>query len=95
MEPLNQLTKESILEEKVFAEIFDQEDEVYKTRLTMSLLDRAEELGVKTKFSQLLNAYKRAERASMKKKKESLFFWNRRIFYINIYIKVNNNKRWC
>ena len=71
MEPLNQLTKESILEEKVFAEIFDQEDEVYKTRLTMSLLDRAEELGVKTKFSQLLNAYKRAERACMKKKKES------------------------
>lgn len=71
MEPLNQLTKESILEERVFAEIFDQEDEVYKTRLTMSLLDRAEELGVKTKFSQLLNAYKRAERASMKKKKES------------------------
>ena len=65
MEPLNQLTKESILEERVFAEIFDQEDEVYKTRLTMSLLDRAEELGVKTKFSQLLNAYKRAERASM------------------------------
>ena len=72
MDLLNQLTKESILEEKIFMEIFEQEDEIYKTRLTMSLLDRAEELGVKTKFGQLLNAYKRAAKELQRRKpKES------------------------
>lgn len=72
MEPLNLLTKESILEEKIFTEIFDQEDETYKARLIISLEDRAEELGVKTKFTRLLNAYKRAARELQKRKtKES------------------------
>ena len=59
MEPLNKLTKESILEEEVFTELFDQEDEIYKAKLMISLEERAQELGVKSKFTKLLNAYKR------------------------------------
>ena len=66
MEPLNRLTKESILEEEVFTELFDQEDEIYKARLMISLEERAQELGVKTKFTKLLNTYKRVERESRK-----------------------------
>lgn len=67
MEPLNRLTKDSILEEQIFIELFDQEDEIYKARLMISLEERAEELGVKTKFTRLLNAYKKVEKESRKK----------------------------
>lgn len=66
MEPLSKLTKESILEEEVFTELFDQEDEIYKAKLMISLEERAQELGVKSKFTKLLNAYKRVERESRK-----------------------------
>ena len=61
MVPLGQLTKESILDEKIFTEIFEQEDEIYKARLILSLQDRAAELGVKGKFEELLKAYKKVE----------------------------------
>ena len=67
MEPLNQLTKTSILDERIFTELFDQEDEIYKAKLMISLEERAEELGVKTKFRTLLNAYKRVEKETKKK----------------------------
>lgn len=66
MEPLGRLTKESILSEEIFTEIFEQEDEIYKARLMLSLEDRAAELGVKTKFTKLLNAYQKVEK-EMKK----------------------------
>lgn len=67
MEPLNQLTKDSILEERIFTELFDQEDEIYKARLMLSLEERSAELGVKTKFTRLLNAYKKVEKEIRKK----------------------------
>ncbi len=54
MEMISKLTKDSILGEEVFDEIFSQEDEIYKARLTLTLLDRAKELGVKKKFDDLL-----------------------------------------
>ncbi len=69
MEPLNRLTAETILEDQIFAEIFDQEDEVYKARLILSLGDRAQELGVKKKFEELLKAYKRADREMRQQRK--------------------------
>lgn len=72
MEPLNSLDKKSILSEKVFTEIFEQEDEIYKARLMLSLEERAEELGVKTKFTKLLNAYKRVEKETRKQKSSSM-----------------------
>lgn len=66
MEPLNQLTKDSILEECIFVELFEQEDEIYKARLMLSLEERAVELGVKTKFTRLLSAYKKVEKETRK-----------------------------
>ena len=68
MVPLGELTKDTILDESVFTEVFDQEDEIYKARLILSLEDRAEELGVKTKFTTLLRTYKKVYQESQKKK---------------------------
>ena len=67
MEPLDRLDKNNILEEKVFKEIFDEEDEIKKARLMLALEDRAIELGVKTKFLKLLNAYKRVDKEMQKR----------------------------
>ena len=59
MEPLARLDSNSILAEDIFLEIFDQEDEIMKARMILSLTDRAAELGVKKKFEELLKAYKK------------------------------------
>ena len=67
MEPLSKLTRDSILEECIFTELFDQEDEIFRARLMLSLEERAAELGVKTKFTLLLNAYKKVEKETRKK----------------------------
>lgn len=67
MEPLNRLDKVSILSESIFTEIFEEQDEIKKARLMLSLEERAEELGVKTKFTKLLNAYKKVEKETRKK----------------------------
>lgn len=67
---LEQLDKNSILAEEVFAELFNQEDEIIKARMTLQLEDRAAELGVKSKFTTLLNAYKKAQREIQRKEKE-------------------------
>ena len=47
MVPLKELTAETVLSDDVLTEVFDQEDELYKSRLLLSLEDRAGELGVK------------------------------------------------
>lgn len=70
MEPLNQLTAETILSDDVLTEVFEQEDEIYKARLLLSLTDRAGELKVKTKFEKLVSAYKKVEKQIEKEKKE-------------------------
>ena len=72
MVPLGELTKESILDEKIFTEIFEQEDEIYKARLILSLEDRAAELGVKTKFASLLKVYKKVYQETRKKQEHSV-----------------------
>nr|WP_308743095.1 DUF927 domain-containing protein [uncultured Anaerocolumna sp.] len=59
MQEINSLTAESILEDDIFCEIMEQDDEIYKARLLLTLTDRAAELGVKTKFEKLLAAYKK------------------------------------
>lgn len=61
MQEINSLTAETILEDDIFCEIFDQDDEIYKARLLLTLTDRAAELGVKTKFEKLVSAYKKAK----------------------------------
>lgn len=66
MKPLKQLDKVSILSEEVFEEIFGDEDEIHRARLILSLEDRADELGMKAKFTRLLNAYKRVDKETQK-----------------------------
>lgn len=70
MKPLNELTKQTILSEEVFGEVFNQEDEIYKARLLLSLQDRAAELGVKGKFDQMVKAYKCVDRETRQRKKQ-------------------------
>lgn len=70
MVPLGELTRENILSDEVLTELFDQEDEIYKARLLLSLEDRASELGVKGKFTKLVNAFKRVERVTRQQKKQ-------------------------
>lgn len=70
MVPLGELTRESILSDEVLTELFDQEDEIYKARLLLSLEDRASELGVKGKFTKLVNVFKRVERVTRQQKKQ-------------------------
>ena len=41
MVPLKELTAETVLSDDVLTEVFDQEDELYKSRLLLSLEDRA------------------------------------------------------
>lgn len=75
MELLAKLTAKTILEDKILTEVFEETDEIKKARLLLSLMDRAEELGVKTKFSKLVTAYKKVERSIAKEKsaKQSSF----------------------
>lgn len=70
MIPMNQLTSDSILSDDVLTEVFAQEDELYKSRLLLSLEDRAGELGVKRKFQELVKAYKRIDRETRRQQKE-------------------------
>jgi hypothetical protein len=70
MVPLGQLTKDSILSDEILMEVFDQEDEIYKARLLLSLEDRAAELGVKGKFTKLVNAFKKVEKNTRQKKQQ-------------------------
>lgn len=70
MVPLNELTAETVLSDDVLTEVFDQEDELYKSRLLLSLEDRAGELGVKKKFQELIKAYKRVEREMRRQERE-------------------------
>ena len=70
MVPLNELTADTVLSDDVLMEVFDQEDELYKSRLLLSLEDRAGELGVKKKFQELVKAYKRVEREMRRRERE-------------------------
>lgn len=70
MEPLDRLDKKSILDESVFAEIFNQENEILKARMILSLEDRAAELGVKGKFATMLSAYKKVDAETKRRERE-------------------------
>lgn len=79
MVPLNRLDADSIISDEIFQEVFDQEDEIYRARLILSLEERAEQLGRKKQFAEMLKAYKkvdrdlkRMEREKEKKKQVSL-----------------------
>lgn len=71
MEPLKKYTEKSILDESVFSEIFDQEDEILKARMILSLEERADELKVGKQFRQLLRAYKKVAETKPHKDKDT------------------------
>lgn len=66
IEPLNELTADSILGSNIFQEVFDEQDIIQRTRLLISLIDRAKELGVKTKFEKIAKAYEKANKQAAK-----------------------------
>ena len=68
---INMLTAESILSDELLSEVFDEDDAVYQTRALMALEDRAAQLGVKTKFTKLVSAYKSAKREFNKANKNN------------------------
>lgn len=72
MKPLNELNEKTILSDEIFEEIFEQEDEIYKSRLILALEDRAKDLGVKTKFNELLKAYKKVAREVSQKRRNQI-----------------------
>jgi putative DNA primase/helicase len=59
LQEINSMTAESILADEVFIELMEEEDEIYKAKLLLTLTDRAQALGVKTKFIKLVAAYKK------------------------------------
>lgn len=70
MKLLKDYDAETILAEEVFTEIFDEQDEIQKARMILSLMDRAKELGVKAKFESLITAYKKVEREMKRQQRE-------------------------
>lgn len=64
------LDKEAILSEKVFDEVFNQTDTIIQARMIINLENKASELGCKTAFTKLLNAYKKAKKEIEQKKRE-------------------------
>lgn len=70
MELIDKLTKTSILSDDVLCEVFEEEDEISRARLLLTLTDRADELGVKKKFEKLVQAYKKARQKYDKEQKQ-------------------------
>ena len=85
MKPLNELTKQTILEDEIFEEVFEQEDEIYKAKLLLSLQDRAAELGVKGKFDSMVKAYKKVDRETKQKKRQKTNEMNNYTDFIGPY----------
>lgn len=61
LELMNSLTSETILADEILCEVFEEDDEIQKARLLLTLTDRAKELGVKAKFEKLVIAYKKTK----------------------------------
>lgn len=66
------MTSSSILSDETFCELMDIEDPADWERAAMQLTDRAKELGVKTKFCNLLRAYKKSARLQQSNKQEAI-----------------------
>lgn len=70
MVPLNELTAETILSKEILTEVFDQEDELYRSELLASLGLRAAELRVKTEFREMVAVFKRIEKEMKRQERE-------------------------
>ena len=54
MKPLDEMTVDDILDESVFTELLDMQDQVKRTRLKIALKERAKVLKVAQDFKDLL-----------------------------------------
>ena len=61
IENVEQLTRDSVLDEDLFIELFDIESEFVRTQKIIAIQDKAKALGVKSQFDKLLNAKKREQ----------------------------------
>ena len=59
---LENLNRETILQDSVFLELFDLENPVERTRIKLALENQAKLLGVKSDFDELYRAYSQADR---------------------------------
>lgn len=59
MQEIASLTADTIISDEVLCEVMEEQDEIFKARLLLTLEERASELGVKTKFTKLVAAYKK------------------------------------
>ena len=59
MQEIASLTADTIISDEVLCEVMEEQDEIFKARLLLTLEERANELGVKTKFTKLVAAYKK------------------------------------
>jgi hypothetical protein len=59
LQEIASLTADTILGDEVLCEVMEQQDEIFRARLLLTLTDRADELGVKVKFTKLVAAYKK------------------------------------
>ena len=73
---LDSMTSSGILSDTTFCELMDIEDPVERERAIIQLTDRAKELGVKTKFCQLLRSYKQSAKAMQTIKQSSIIVSN-------------------
>ena len=66
IENVEQLSRDSVLDEELFIELFDIEDEFVREQKIVAIQERARAVGVKLQFDRLLSAKKREARAQMK-----------------------------
>lgn len=57
------LDKQSILDDDIFAEIYDEQDPIQQAAIICTLSDMAKEFGVKQNFDRMLKAFKRARQS--------------------------------
>jgi len=66
LQEIDSLTAMTILSEDVICEVLEELDEVFKARMLLTLIDKAQTLGVKGKFEKLVSAYKK-EKSKLEK----------------------------
>lgn len=65
LENVEQLTRDSVLDEELFIELFDIDNEFVRTQKIIAIQDKAKALGVKSQFDKLLNAKKREHKEQL------------------------------
>lgn len=67
---IQNLNAESILSDEVLNEVFEEEDIIQRSKIILSLQEKAKLLGAKAKFDTMVRAYQKVEKQMLKEKKE-------------------------